>query len=283
MAVDPLARRRDEVARRWRVEVDEIAESDTSLIAYGRRDGRQVVLKVVKREGDEWHSGDVLRAFRGRATVELLESAPGALLMERLVPGTSLVTLVESGGDNDATEIIAGVIRSMAPAAPPSSCPAIGDWAKAFDSYLSIGDSRIDMSLIDHAKTIFAALDGTQTNVRLLHGDLQHSNVLFDERRGWVTIDPKGVIGESEYEIGAALRNPREMPDLIGNPMVMQRRLDTYVTALGLDRRRTLGWAFAQAVLSMIWTVEDQGVIAADDPSRRLAVVLQPMLKESGF
>jgi len=283
MAVDPLARRRDEVADRWRVEVDEMAETESSLIAYGRRDGHQVVLKVVKREGDEWHSGAVLRAFRGRGTVALLESAPGALLMERLIPGTSLVTLVESGGDNDATDIIAGVIDSMAAATQPSSCPTIRDWGKAFDSYLTSGDSQIAEVLVDHAKRIFAQLEGSQTNVRLLHGDLQHSNVLFDDRRGWVTIDPKGVIGELEYEIGAALRNPREMPDLIGNPIVIQRRLDRYVATLRLDGRRTLGWAFAQAVLSMIWTVEDNAVLAADDPSRRLADALRPMLRENGF
>ena len=203
--------------------------------------------------------------------------------MERLVPGTSLVTLVESGGDNDATDIIAGVTHSMAPAAPPSSCPTIRDWGAAFDVHLTGRDSEIPEVLVDRAKTIFVQLEGSQTNVRLLHGDLQHSNVLFDDRRGWVAIDPKGVVGELEYEIGAALRNPREMQDLIGNPVVIQRRLDRYVAMLGLDRKRTLGWAFAQAVLSMIWTVEDHGVIAVDDPSRLLALVLQPMLQDHGF
>ena len=42
----------------------------------------------------------------------------------------------------------------------------------------------------------------------LLHGDLQHYNVLLDKDRGWVAIDPKGVVGELEYEVGALLRNP---------------------------------------------------------------------------
>jgi len=43
---------------------------------------------------------------------------------------------------------------------------------------------------------------------RLLHGDLHHDNVLFDSRRGGLAIDPKGVIGELKYEIGAALETP---------------------------------------------------------------------------
>jgi streptomycin 6-kinase len=44
--------------------------------------------------------------------------------------------------------------------------------------------------------------------VRLLHGDLQHYNVLLDRKRGWLAIDPKGVVAEGEFELGAALRNP---------------------------------------------------------------------------
>src|SRR5262245_44639599 len=149
--------------------------------------------------------------------------------MERLRPGTSLVTLVEAGGDNDATDIIAQVIGSMAPAPAPSGCPAIRNWGKDFDRYLASGDSQITRALVDRAKEILAELDNSQTNARLLHGDLQHSNVLFDDDRGWLAIDPKGVIGEVEYEIGAALRNPREMPELVDDPVVIQRRLDRYV------------------------------------------------------
>ena len=31
----------------------------------------------------------------------------------------------------------------------------------------------------------------------LLHGDLHHWNILSDADRGWMAIDPKGVIGAS--------------------------------------------------------------------------------------
>ena len=32
-------------------------------------------------------------------------------------------------------------------------------------------------------------------------------NVRFDSGRGWLAIDPKGVFGELEYEVGAVVRN----------------------------------------------------------------------------
>jgi streptomycin 6-kinase len=38
--------------------------------------------------------------------------------------------------------------------------------------------------------------------------DLHHYNVLSDSGRGWLAIDPKGLVGEVEYEVGAAIRNP---------------------------------------------------------------------------
>jgi hypothetical protein len=47
----------------------------------------------------------------------------------------------------------------------------------------------------------------------LLHGDFHHFNILLSER-GWLVIDPKGVAGPAEYEVGPLLLNPwGEMPD----------------------------------------------------------------------
>src|SRR5215207_7057971 len=105
--------RADECARRWRVTVDHALETESSLIGFGNRDGVPVVLKVVKREGDEWRSGSVVEAFGGRGFVRVIEHMPGALLLERLDPGTSLVGLVISGRDDEATSILAGLVAAL--------------------------------------------------------------------------------------------------------------------------------------------------------------------------
>jgi streptomycin 6-kinase len=78
-----MKQRLEDRAREWRVAVDETFETATSLIAYGRRDDDPVVLKLVKVQGDEWHSGEVLKAFGGRGMVRVHDFAPGAMLLER--------------------------------------------------------------------------------------------------------------------------------------------------------------------------------------------------------
>jgi streptomycin 6-kinase len=45
--------------------------------------------------------------------------------------------------------------------------------------------------------------------------DVNH--ILFDIERRWIAVDPKGVIGEIEYEIGASLRNPYENPEIFAS------------------------------------------------------------------
>jgi streptomycin 6-kinase len=122
---------------------------------------------------------------------------------------------------------------------------------------------------------VYSELAAAQREPALLHGDLQHYNVLFDERRGWVAIDPKGVIGELEYEIGAALRNPYERPELLASPAVIERRLAIFYAALGIDVDRARAWAFAQGVLSAIWSVEDGHAVDAGHAGLRLARAIE--------
>jgi len=170
------------------------------------------VLKVVQRPNDEWHAGDVLAAFGGRGVVRVLEHTAGAMLLERLDPGTPLVELVRSGGDDAATAIVADVLAAMTPGATPPSSPTVSDWARGFARYQATSDTRVPRPLVERAEQIYVELCASQRSPRLLHGDLQHYNVLLDRSQGWTAIDPKGVVGEIEYEIGAAMRNPMSYP-----------------------------------------------------------------------
>jgi streptomycin 6-kinase len=274
-------------ARQWAMIVDNTIETESSLIALGRRGEtsphQPVVLKVIKREGDEWHSGNILRAFDANGFARVYEYAPGAVLLERLRPGNSLAEMSLSGNDDEATEILAGVIQQMRVAPPSSSAWAasatVWDWAKGFERYLTTGDAQIPHDLVESAGQLYLKLCATQREPRLLHGDLHHYNVLFDSERGWLAIDPKGVVGEVEYEIGAILRNPFERPDLFTTPATIDERTRRLSERLGLDRGRVLAWAFAQAVLSAIWDIEDGFPAGAMNPAIRLATVIHPILR----
>jgi streptomycin 6-kinase len=267
-----------ELARTWRVIPGEPFETESSVVAYGLRGEEPVVLKVVKAPGDEWRSGEVASAFAGRGMVRVLEWVEGAVLLERIVPGGALVELSRRSRDDDVTEIIANLIGEMSPGTAPAWCPNARDWGRAFTRYVDLGDTRIPPEMVARARATYAELCQTEGPARLLHGDLQHYNILEDRERGWVAIDPKGVVGEVEFEVGAALRNPVECPDVFTRPAVIERRVAVFAARLGLDATRVLRWAFAQGVLSAIWGVEDGYVVDADNPTLTLARAIDAML-----
>lgn len=268
-------------AHEWGVSVEEPFETDSSVIAFGVLRDQPVVLKVIKQTGDEWHSGEILAAFDGNGVARVYEHAPGAVLLERLRPGNSLAAMALRGRDEEATDILADIMRrmsartsSVAELKIPKACPTVHDWAKGFERYLDTDDEQIPRRLVVAGQRTYLELCATQRQPRLLHGDLQHYNVLRDSDRGWLAIDPKGVIGEFEYEIGAVLRNPYENPELFVTRSTIERRLEQFTNKLSLDYDRTLRWAFAQAVLSAIWMIEDGFTVDATNPALRLAEVI---------
>jgi streptomycin 6-kinase len=265
----------------WDVTIEETRETPTSLLAFGVRADQRVVLKLSKYAGDESYSGKVLAAFAGDGAVKVYEYETGAVLVERLEPGEQLVKVVKSGDDEEATRILAQVIGKLANHTAPTECPTVADWGRGFDRYLESGDQQIPHELVQEARDLYHDLESTQRRTMLLHGDLQHYNVLFDNDRGWVAIDPKDIVGELEYEIGALLRNPVEDPKLFANPATINSRLETLTTLLHLDHSRTLAWSFAQAVLSAVWDVEDNYHVNANHHALLLAQALKPMLPKN--
>ncbi|MFS8085224.1 MAG: aminoglycoside phosphotransferase family protein [Acidobacteriota bacterium] len=277
-----LLNRIQQHAREWGVVVEDSFETESSVIAVGSRGNQPVVLKVVKRPGDEWRSGEILQAFKGNGVARVYQHAPGAALLERLRPGHSLADLSLGGRDEEATDILSDVIHqmsahavSMSPLELPPACATVHVWAEGFERYIATGDNQIPRDVVAAAQRVYLELCATQRRPRLLHGDLQHYNVLFDSDRGWLAIDPKGVIGEVEYEIGAVLRNPSE---LFLSRSTIERRLKHFASRLNLDYERTLAWGFAQAVLSAIWEIEDGFAVNATNTSLRLAEITRPMI-----
>jgi streptomycin 6-kinase len=251
----------DEHVSDWQLAIESRIATETSLIAFGTRGDQSVVLKVVKNDGEEWRAGDILGAFEGHGLVRVLESADGAVLLERLLPGTKLVELSLNGKDDEATEIIAGIIGQMS--AVQTRAPHtihIADLVSGFQRHRHHCDGLMPISIVDKAEQTFHDLCASMGQTRLLHGDLHHANVLFDARHGWVAIDPWGLRGELECELSASLRNPISAPHLLRRHDLLERRLQIHEKLLGIDMNRALRWAFALTVLAALWPTLEDGV-----------------------
>jgi streptomycin 6-kinase len=268
-----------EHAERWNVVLEnEISETRSGLIGYGTRDGNAVVLKVPMSRTDEAMAAAALKHFGPSSAVKLIECADsGVVLIERAVPGTHLTELVLKGDDRQATQVMCDLMAFMHKPPPASpNFPTVEDWGLGFSRYLATGDKALAPDLVQRARDVFDSLCSTQGARCLLHGDLHHDNVVWDKRSGWRVIDPKGVIGEPAYEAGAALRNPTDDPRWFADESIIEKRIAIFAERLSHDPRRLRAWAYAQAVLSAIWSIED-----GEDPERGLATAaaLEALLK----
>ena len=268
-----LERRLQRAAARWGVALEPgRSHSPRGCVALGRRaDGAPVAIKIVATL-DERPAAAALAHWAGQGSVLLLAHADDALLLERASPGTDLAGLTLAGRDDEATAILCDVAARLHEAPPPradAGFPTVEEWARAFARWRAAGALALPAALVDRAAGIHRELAASQRHTRLLHGDLQHFNVLRDTRRGWLAIDPKGVIGEPAWEMGAAFRNPCGVGFEPASSALVDRRAGIMSERLSLDRDRVLGWAFAQAVLSAVWSVED-----GESPDQTLAVAL---------
>ena len=223
-------------------------------------DGRDAVLKLGVSHHDFIIEMEALRLYDGTGTVKLLAGDVdlGAMLLERLEPGALLSSVTN---DEQATSIAAQVMRQLRRQLPPEhQFPTVSDWATGLERLrdrFAGTTGPFPAPLVEKAEKLFSELIGTMSAPVLLHGDLHHDNILSADREPWLAIDPKGVVGEAEYEVGAFVRNR-----LFAGPkpeMLLARRVDQFVDELGFDRERIVGWSLAQAVLSAWWSFEVSG------------------------
>lgn len=270
-------RRIQAAVRHWGLTPDgPVVRTPSGTVGFWRRRGAPVVLKVPKPGTDEALAHLALEHFGSAGAVAVLDHWDGATLLERALPGDALTDLVLAGRDGEASGILCDVAAALArPEVLPAGFPSIEHWGRGFARHRASGTAGIEPVLLDLAEGLFLELAASQAQPVLLHGDLHHDNILRDAARGWLAIDPKGVVGEPAYEMGAMLRNPTEDPARFADSDIVGRRAALICERLGFDRRRVLGWAFAQAVLSAVWSIED-----GFDPGRGLATAqaIEPLL-----
>ena len=119
------------------------------------------------------------------------------------------------------------------------------------------GTGPLPAPIVEKAEGLVRELFAGDSPDVLLHGDLHHYNVL-DSERGWLVIDPKGVIGPAGYETGPLLINPFDLLERPDPVRLTQRRIAVLSERLGLEREIIRAWGIAHAVLSAWWSVDDQ-------------------------
>lgn len=216
-----------------------------------RRDGVPAMLKLA-HEAEERRGGGVMAWWGGQGAATVLAHEDEALLLERAMGAGSLVEMARSD-DDGATRILCHAalgLHAPRPAAPPASLVPLGQW---FAALAPAADRRGGVLALAHATALALLADPREISV--LHGDIHHENVLDFGPRGWLAIDPKGLIGEHGFDYANIFCNPD--PLVAAPPERLRRQARVVVEVAGLEPRRLLQWILAYAALSASWTLED--------------------------
>lgn len=101
---------------------------------------------------------------------------------------------------------------------------------------------------------------GRENNLMLLrglHGDLHHENIMFSSR-GWLVIDPVGLVGEVGFGAANMFYDPADRDDLCLDPRRIAQMADAFSRALDVDPRRLLDQAYAYGCLSAAWNADGE-------------------------
>jgi streptomycin 6-kinase len=149
----------------------------------------------------------LLACWNGNAAVTVYKYDAVALLMERAVGKRSLRRMVLDGREDEANTIVCGVVRQLHahPCGEALELAPLASWSRSLAEAATTHGG-----VFATCHEIADALLRDPHDTVALHGDIHYDNILDSghegnlhadtipgsSHRGWVAIDPKGVMGE---------------------------------------------------------------------------------------
>ena len=225
--------------------------TSTSQLLPVRYKDTSAMLKIAL--SDEERNGGVLMVWwHGQGAAKILAHDGDALLMERAIGKESLVAMAKQQ-DDEASRIICRVTSQLHPPRnepPPSTLVPLNHWFKGLDK-AAIEYGGIFKQAADTAQYLLKS----PQDIVVLHGDIHHGNILDFGARGWLAIDPKGLMGERGFDFANIFCNPDK--EIATKPGRLEQQVTLVSEMAGLDRKRLIQWIFAYAGLSAAWHLED--------------------------
>lgn len=249
-----------ELSNRWKFKViQEIPGLSVNYLAQVEIEatGELAMLKIAPSGSNIESELRWLRRYQSIGPeIYAFDELKNAFLMEMVLPGATLKSIVKNEGDELATRIFCQVVLDLQKFTPATDgFSHISEFRKDFFSLNSIADSKI----VGKASSIFDELTSDHSNDRLLHGDLHHDNII-KKGPSWVVIDPQGCIGDPVAEIGVTIFSPIDaFPRAKSIRQTIEMRLKILANELPFDRKKIKAWAFCRSVLAAAWMLQDHG------------------------
>ena len=254
-----------QLAARWRLAVGRPypGGSHALVLAVSRADDTPAVLKVPLVDDENRAEAAALHEYDGDGAVRLYDADPesGALLLERLRPGTPLV---DHPDREAAIDVVCRLLRRLRRPPPPAHAfPLVADLAEVWAEELPAAYERhgrpFARDLLDEAVEFARGPATAEDGTCLVNRDAHLGNVLAAEREPWLLIDPKPLVGGPSFDAGYLLW------DLLGGEPTRAAAgclVTRLAEGLDVDPLRVRGWALVRAVENALWVLGDGG-----DPS----------------
>jgi streptomycin 6-kinase len=279
----------DDLRRRWAIRgATLIADTRSSLVyRVERLASPSAIVKLLKPAGMNELPGMAFLEWRqGSGAVHLIDRHGHACLMEDA--GREILRdHYRQFGDRHATDIlleVLGKLHAKSPVAPPDGLVPL---RTHFNALFEKARCQADPALADVLPWAAALADellDQQIEVGPLHGDLHHDNIVTGGLRGWLAIDPQGLIGDRAYDVANVFGNPLGGTNDILNPSRIRTLATRFSLAVGCSETRILRFAAAHAGLSICWSLDQGGSAdAQQNIAERLAFahIARRMLEES--
>ena len=244
------------LCRRWDIELDPvIPETYMTLVLLGHSSVLGPVVIKGSPLADEFRAeATALRLAAGERVARLhdVDVDGGAMVLERIVPGTQLRQVAMP--DEAATRLAAETVATMwRPLADPDGLHPLRSWMDALFTWMPRPD-RIPTGMVERAQETAARLLAQTARPCLLHGDFQHHNLLQRSSGEWAIIDPKGLHGAPGFDIAAWMYNPPGVEERGNYGDLAARRIAICAEVWGIGQEDLAAWAFAGAVLNACWS-----------------------------
>lgn len=260
----------------WRLIPDGAAiVTHSSRLFPVRRDGEPAMLKIAVIPEEKW-GAELMVWWNGIGAARVLEHKDDAILLERATGNHSLAEMARNGQDDEASRIICKAVAGLH-AQRGIGLPRLIPLSERFRS-LESAAHREGGIFVRSAATARVLLSEPQ-DVVALHGDVHHGNILDFAERGWLAIDPKGLVGERGFDYANLFCNPDHA--IAAATGRLSRQVGVVAEAAQLDRGRMLRWIVAWAGLSAAWLIED-GENEHVAPTLQIAEIAAAELGDAG-
>lgn len=224
-----------------------------------------VVLKISYDKKSIVNEKRALMNLDSQGSIKLINynSKYNALLLQQAIPGITLKSLYPAQIDYVMECYVKTMQKLHSKHLPKKQNDYhIADWLKALDTPAS---KQIPIHILNRAIDLRNKLLSSLKSLVFLHGDLHHDNILKHGNE-WLAIDPKGVVGEAEFEIAAFdFMYITELATTVNVKKIFTERINLLAQKSNLDAQRIKDWVFVRLVLMAVWLIEDN-----DDPSRAI-------------